>query len=386
MARAGRAARAVQVRAKDSLSWHVSPVQLRGWPLHAWGLRRAVPPLGATPPPAAETVRRGVVLPPLPFDTPHARSTSAKVNAHSADDRSPAESCRRNCGDKPRAAPPSESSFLCFQPFPATLLAMAPVALDTSAPVSTPPPFKQDLSSLSKNPLQRTYRGNKEGTIHMEGIPQFDDPYQKREWVKVRYLLSQVASYAPRAELITDSRRCAPAGSFYHVHRSSSRSGSSTGARRATLRACRDTSRSATPSCRTTCVWSLICSSPVLPSLPLCLFAKTSPESKLTLPRHCAVLDERDRGAFFGRDNLEPRPRLAGRLRPPRRRPAPDQRGGRADSFYSAPGETRRPGRGALPLAARQGLVRSGPFPFFACRPSSKAEFSGHVRSLDTNE
>lgn len=36
MARAGRAARAVQGRAKDSLSWHISPVQLRGWPLHAW--------------------------------------------------------------------------------------------------------------------------------------------------------------------------------------------------------------------------------------------------------------------------------------------------------------------------------------------------------------
>ncbi|BGP45128.1 hypothetical protein JCM10450v2_000945 [Rhodotorula kratochvilovae] len=61
---------------------------------------------------------------------------------------------------------------------------MAPVALDPE-PVATPAQtFKQDLSNLPKNPLERTYRGNKAGTIHMEGIPQFDDPYKKREWVK----------------------------------------------------------------------------------------------------------------------------------------------------------------------------------------------------------
>lgn len=71
------------------------------------------------------------------------------------------------------------------KPTPST---MAPALLDP-APVAAPPSaahFKQDLSSLAKNPLERTYRGNKAGTIHMEGIPQFDDPYKKREWVKVR--------------------------------------------------------------------------------------------------------------------------------------------------------------------------------------------------------
>ncbi|GAA5937916.1 hypothetical protein JCM3775_002395 [Rhodotorula graminis] len=63
---------------------------------------------------------------------------------------------------------------------------MAPALLDP-APVAAPAPaahLKQDLSNLAKSPLQRTYIGNKEGTIHMEGVPQFDDPYKKREWVK----------------------------------------------------------------------------------------------------------------------------------------------------------------------------------------------------------
>lgn len=76
-------------------------------------------------------------------------------------------------------------TYRCKKPTPPT---MAPALLDP-APVAAPPPaahFKQDLSSLAKNPLERTYRGNEAGTIHMEGIPQFDDPYKKREWVKVR--------------------------------------------------------------------------------------------------------------------------------------------------------------------------------------------------------
>ncbi|GAA5820314.1 hypothetical protein JCM3770_004043 [Rhodotorula araucariae] len=61
---------------------------------------------------------------------------------------------------------------------------MAPVALDSTPAAGPVQPFKQNLSNLPENPLERTYRGNKQGTIHMEGIPQFDNPYQKREWVK----------------------------------------------------------------------------------------------------------------------------------------------------------------------------------------------------------
>lgn len=78
---------------------------------------------------------------------------------------------------------------------------MAPVAIETpsqataAAPAVAPhllkankphaPEFKQSVAGLSENPLQRTYRGNKEGTIHLEGIPKISDPYEKREWVKV---------------------------------------------------------------------------------------------------------------------------------------------------------------------------------------------------------
>lgn len=74
---------------------------------------------------------------------------------------------------------------------------MAPVAIDSSAlppvdaladahPLKAANRFKQSLNGLSDKPLQRTYRGNKEGTIHLEGIPEFDDLYAKRQWVKVR--------------------------------------------------------------------------------------------------------------------------------------------------------------------------------------------------------
>lgn len=72
---------------------------------------------------------------------------------------------------------------------------MAPVAIETTSqataaphPLKTNKPhaaeFKQSVAGLSENPLQRTYRGNKEGTIHLEGIPKIADPYEKREWVK----------------------------------------------------------------------------------------------------------------------------------------------------------------------------------------------------------
>ncbi|GAA5997118.1 uncharacterized protein JCM10292_006221 [Rhodotorula paludigena] len=70
---------------------------------------------------------------------------------------------------------------------------MAPIAIDPE-PVAAAPAHplkaaaapKQDLSKLAANPLSRTYRGNKAGTIHMEGIPEFADPLEKREWVKVQ--------------------------------------------------------------------------------------------------------------------------------------------------------------------------------------------------------
>ncbi|KAE9390640.1 arad-like aldolase/epimerase [Gymnopus androsaceus JB14] len=44
--------------------------------------------------------------------------------------------------------------------------------------------FHQSLEGLDENPLRRTWRGNKQGTIELSTVPQFDNPYEEREWVK----------------------------------------------------------------------------------------------------------------------------------------------------------------------------------------------------------
>ncbi|GAA5849668.1 hypothetical protein JCM9279_001973 [Rhodotorula babjevae] len=91
-------------------------------------------------------------------------------------------------GQNPAAPEIAPAAFSARGPAsPYSPLDMTPALLDP-APVAAPPTpaahFKQDLSGLAKNPLERVYRGNKAGTVHMEGIPQFSDPYKKREWVK----------------------------------------------------------------------------------------------------------------------------------------------------------------------------------------------------------
>lgn len=44
----------------------------------------------------------------------------------------------------------------------------------------------QSLEGLSDDPLDRTWRGNKEGTIKLLAkCPKFTDVYAEREWVKV---------------------------------------------------------------------------------------------------------------------------------------------------------------------------------------------------------
>lgn len=68
---------------------------------------------------------------------------------------------------------------------------MTPIAIDSHSSTSAAPtgpikPVKQTLDGLSDNPLLRTYRGNKEGTIKLSTrLPDFgDDVYAKRQWVK----------------------------------------------------------------------------------------------------------------------------------------------------------------------------------------------------------
>ena len=38
---------------------------------------------------------------------------------------------------------------------------------------------------LAENPLHRLWRGNKEGTVTMAGVPKFENKYDEREWIKV---------------------------------------------------------------------------------------------------------------------------------------------------------------------------------------------------------
>ncbi|GAA5830632.1 hypothetical protein JCM11251_002540 [Rhodosporidiobolus azoricus] len=77
---------------------------------------------------------------------------------------------------------------------------MSPVAInEPTAPVNEPHPlktavatspaptsgFKQSLNELSSNPIDRVWRGNKEGTINLPLVPDFKgDLYAKRQWLK----------------------------------------------------------------------------------------------------------------------------------------------------------------------------------------------------------
>ncbi|GAA5973031.1 hypothetical protein JCM11641_000371 [Rhodosporidiobolus odoratus] len=74
---------------------------------------------------------------------------------------------------------------------------MSPIAIDPetvlsgNAPLAEAPHlkptqhFEQSVDNLAENPLDRVWRGNKEGTIRLEGVPDFgEDVYAKRQWIK----------------------------------------------------------------------------------------------------------------------------------------------------------------------------------------------------------
>lgn len=70
---------------------------------------------------------------------------------------------------------------------------MAPVA--ESANTTT----TQNVDSLAKNPLERTWRGNKEGTVKLQFVPDFGgDKYAERQWVKVRIFPHQSEFFSVR--------------------------------------------------------------------------------------------------------------------------------------------------------------------------------------------
>jgi len=46
--------------------------------------------------------------------------------------------------------------------------------------------YHQSVDKLQKNPLERTWRGNKEGTLKLESVPDFgENLLAKRQWIKV---------------------------------------------------------------------------------------------------------------------------------------------------------------------------------------------------------
>ncbi|ORY21037.1 class II aldolase/adducin N-terminal [Naematelia encephala] len=67
---------------------------------------------------------------------------------------------------------------------------LAAASTSTTNRPSTDAVFHQSTDKLSKNPLERTWRGNKEGTLKIEAYPAFHDAtdeeglLKKRQWIK----------------------------------------------------------------------------------------------------------------------------------------------------------------------------------------------------------
>ena len=60
----------------------------------------------------------------------------------------------------------------------------ATLHLNGSSEPKTTPSTNTHKQDLADNPFQRVWRGNREGTIKMPGVPKFDDKYEERTWLK----------------------------------------------------------------------------------------------------------------------------------------------------------------------------------------------------------
>jgi hypothetical protein len=65
---------------------------------------------------------------------------------------------------------------------------MAPVPTETMT-VQNPVEFRPAKNTthredLDEHPFNRIWRGNKEGTVTVAGVPKFTDKYEEREWIK----------------------------------------------------------------------------------------------------------------------------------------------------------------------------------------------------------
>lgn len=68
-----------------------------------------------------------------------------------------------------------DASFTPSQPAPASL-----------ASADSASAYHQSAAKLQKNPLERTWRGNKAGTLRLQSVPDFgEDLLAKRQWIKV---------------------------------------------------------------------------------------------------------------------------------------------------------------------------------------------------------
>ncbi|KAK4689326.1 hypothetical protein P7C73_g787, partial [Tremellales sp. Uapishka_1] len=73
---------------------------------------------------------------------------------------------------------------------------MAPIAVADNVSSADHGSFHQTTTKLSKNPLERTWRGDREGTLHIEAYPSFmnatdeEGLLKKRHWVKEHLALA----------------------------------------------------------------------------------------------------------------------------------------------------------------------------------------------------
>ena len=80
--------------------------------------------------------------------------------------------------------------------------------LTLTAP-SVPSDPKQNVNELAKNPLERTWRSNKAGTVRLQTIPDFKgDKYAEREWAKVITYLVSLSRSHPIYRVQGTSRSC----------------------------------------------------------------------------------------------------------------------------------------------------------------------------------
>lgn len=69
---------------------------------------------------------------------------------------------------------------------PLDFLTCARPSMSPSIDIGTPASFHP--SEHPEHPFNKLWRGDKQRTVSLDGIPKFDDPFAEREWIKVSNL------------------------------------------------------------------------------------------------------------------------------------------------------------------------------------------------------